>query len=166
MRIAARKLFLALCSKTVNTHKDAVRGLARAAKRQADKEHACGNVIAELACIVPGTGSGFYASYLKLTSPNDLSRGFWRLDLTFEKTFEVASSISRAITLIGRVTTHMARKDDDNPDDTPFGTSSRGPFGLRVQDDGLGHPGGFMVLWGLRGRWASVVSWVSSPRGS
>ncbi|CDF34179.1 unnamed protein product [Chondrus crispus] len=145
--IAARKLFLALCSKTANTHEDAVRGLARATKREADKEHACANVIAGLAqCIVPGTKFRVLRVVLETDFANDLARSLQRLDLSFEKNFEVASSVLRAITLIGRAATYMARHDDENPDDTPFGTSSRDPFGLRVQDDGLGHPGGFMVL--------------------
>lgn len=149
MSNAARKVFLALCSRTANTHEEAVGALAKAAKLEADEREACPGVIAGLAqCIAPGTKLRVLRVVLETEMANDLARSLRTLDLSIERNFEVASIVLRALSLIGQAATYLARHGDETTDDVPFGSNNaRDPWGsLREREDGLGHSGSFMVL--------------------
>lgn len=127
---AARKLFLALCSKAANTHGEAVAALARAAKLEANKTNVNPGVIRGIAhCIAPGTKLRILRAVLQSGLPNDLARSLKKLDLSLESNFEVAVSVLRALSLIGQASTHIARHGDSLGDDVSFGSGgSRDPW--------------------------------------
>lgn len=134
---SARDLFLALCSKTANTHEEAVMSLAKAVKMEADKARVSVGVLNGLAqCIVPHTKLRVLRVMLESRMANDLARSLEGLDLGVERNFEVAMNVLKALSLIGQAATHMARHGSEAFDDISFGSSSgRDPWGpLRDRD--------------------------------
>lgn len=134
---SARDLFLALCSKTANTHEEAVKSLAKAVKMEADKSKVSVGVLNGLAqCIVPHTKLRVLRVMLESRMANDLARSLEGLDLSVERNFDVAMNVLKALSLIGQAATHLARHGSEAFDDISFGSSSgRDPWGpLRDRD--------------------------------
>lgn len=144
----ARALFFALCSKTANTHEEAVMALARAVRLEADKTEVCAGVLSGLSqCISPSTKLRVLRIVLESGIANDLARSLRSLQLDVGPNFHVAMYVLRALSLIGQAATHLARHGVETADDISFGSSTRDPWGaLRDRDDTLRHSGSYMVL--------------------
>ena len=144
---SVRKLFLALCSVSGNSQEEAVTALARSAELEAAKDRVSPGLISGIAhCIAPGVRLKVLRTILRSRLANDLARSLEKLDMSSEANSEVASSVLRALALIGQAASHLARHSDSR-DDISFGSSEMNPwFSLREREDSMSASGSYMVL--------------------
>lgn len=143
---SAKKLFLALCSKSANAHEEAVAALALAASLEVDKNDLNPSMIQGIAsCIAPGTKLRVLRAVLRTKLANDLARSLRVVGRTAEPNFDVTVTVLRALGLIGQAATHIARYGDNAGEDVSLGNNGRDPWiSLRERDDAISPS--YMVL--------------------
>eukprot|EP00178_Gracilaria_changii_P006504 TRINITY_DN212_c0_g1_i1.p1 TRINITY_DN212_c0_g1~~TRINITY_DN212_c0_g1_i1.p1 ORF type:complete len:2642 (+),score=394.56 TRINITY_DN212_c0_g1_i1:6610-14535(+) len=124
----AQRLVQALCSKSANTHREAVHALAYAAKKEADKEVVNIDVISGIAsCVTSGTKRVLRAM-LSTSLPNDLARSLKKMDTSISKHFEVTKSVLKALAWLGQAAGNTSKNGDAGNDDMAFPNSGSRPW--------------------------------------
>ena len=129
---AARKLIQAMCSTVTSTYEATIAALARAAKVEADKKEVSPGLMKGIAnCVAPGCKLRVLRAVIQSSLPNDMARSLVKMNLKPEQNADAASSILRALTLIGQASTHIARHGDNLDDDVSFGDGIRSSIYIR-----------------------------------
>ncbi|KAI0562049.1 Ubiquitin-associated protein [Gracilaria domingensis] len=125
----AQRLLHALCSKSANTHREAVHALAAAARIEADKEVVDLEAISGIAsCVTSGTKLRVLGAMLSTSLPNDLARSLKKMDTSVSKHFEVTKSVLKALAWLGQAAGTIAKNGDTGNDDMSLPNTGTRPW--------------------------------------